>query len=195
MSSGLLFLAPALACQHCRCTGGHQVKQATPSGTLQTWSRPSDYFAAALLSRILHAPGLALGHLPNSMHLRPSASYLRLRRFSPKPSRHGHCVPTAVPQLPLYICSPTLALLPTDSHPPAPRHVEVMGFGPRTHKTLLTPLVTFPTALTHLRTLCALGLVPAGGVSLSPVHLLTSLSFPVSWRACFLPNNCEAALA
>lgn len=53
----------------------HTPRASTSLATSQTWSRPGDHLAVALLSRILHTPALALLTTPSLCALAPSALF------------------------------------------------------------------------------------------------------------------------
>lgn len=88
--------------------------------------------------------------LPNSVHLPSRLVYLCPGQVFPKPSRQGHYVPTAVPQLPSSICSPISALLPRGLIPMVLHRL----WG---HHASQLFWCACPTALAHL---CPRGLFP-----------------------------------
>lgn len=96
----------------CMGTAGTGGGAGTPSATLQTGCSPSDYLAVALRAGMLRAPGLAPVPTPELCTCTLSLCYLCPGPFFPEPPGMGTTYPTAVPRLPLHICSPTLALLP-----------------------------------------------------------------------------------
>lgn len=178
VGSGLLFFAPVPWSLISACAQGHRVvlcgscmpRAGTPSATSQTWARSSDHFAVALLSRIQHTPGFEPMATPNSVHLPSRLVYLCPGQVFPKPSRQGHYVPTAVPQLPSSICSPISALLPRGLIPMVLHRL----WG---HHASQLFWCACPTALAHL---CPRGLFPG----IFPMYILCALDLVPACRWC-----------
>lgn len=134
--------------------------------------------------------------LPNSVHL-PPQPYLCPGLFFPKPSRHGQRVCTAVPQFHVSAHQPWLFSPEGRFSWSSMPCVDIIHSRPCAHRALQLFWCTCPTALAHLCPgglspgilpmwkLCALGLVPVGCVPTLACVL----------EGCFLPGNCEPALA